>query len=75
MTQRPKPKWNVALLTADFTLRGWNAQELARRSRLSPKTVNRFLDGSVQTTKTMTALAKALKHPLDRYLLHVEAVA
>lgn len=73
--RRPRPCWNVALLTADMTLRGWNAQDFARRARIAPKTVNRFLDESVQTTKTAKKLARALGHPLDRYLSHVEAIA
>jgi len=73
--RRPRPQWNVNLMVADMALKTWNAQHVARRSRLSPKTVNRFFDGSVQTNKTAGKIAKALGHSVERYFSHVEAVA
>jgi plasmid maintenance system antidote protein VapI len=58
-----------------MALRRWNAQDLARASNLSPKTINRFLDGTVQTTKTAGKIADAFGYSVKRYLSHVEAVA
>lgn len=58
-----------------MTAHGWNAQELARQAGTSPKTINRFLDGSVQTTKTAKKIATAMGYAVKRYLARVEVAA
>lgn len=72
---RPTPRWNTSLIVADMTKRRMNAQALARAAGVTPKTINRFLDGSVQTTKTAGKIADAFGVRLTRYLTHIEAVA
>lgn len=69
---RPTPRWNVERLVRDMTLRCMNAQTLAARAGVTPKTVNRFLDGSTQTTKTAGKIAGALGYSVKRYLVRIE---
>jgi lambda repressor-like predicted transcriptional regulator len=67
--------WNAERLAADMAIRGWNNHELARRAGLSYKTVERFVTGETQTSKTAVKLATALGYSVRRYFSHVEAVA
>lgn len=74
--RRPIARWDVERITSDMAQRSWNAQALARAAGVSPKTVNRFLDGTVQTAKTAGKIAAAFGYTTPRrYLSHVEAVA
>lgn len=52
----------------DMTAKGWEIADLARHSRLSTRTVYRFISGEVQTSKTARAIAKALGFSVRRYL-------
>lgn len=60
--------YDVALMERDVRARGWLPIDLARRARVSHMTVYRFLRGERQTPRTALRLAKALGHPLNRYL-------
>lgn len=71
----PRPCWNVERIVTDMALRGWNTSTLAREAGIAHKTVDRFLTGRVQTTKTAAAIANAFGYSVKRYLSHVEAVA
>lgn len=72
---KPKACWNVERITADMALRRWNTGTLAKRAGISHKTVDRFLSGQVQTSKTAGLIADALGYSVKRYFSHVEAVA
>jgi len=69
--QRLTPHYNVARLSADMALRGWNQTDLARASQLSIVTVSNFLRGHRQTARSMAAIANALGYPIKRYFSHV----
>lgn len=64
-----RPSYNVDLLRADMARRGWLATHLARHAKVSDMTVSRFLSGSRRTAPVAKKLAKALGHPIDRYLV------
>lgn len=72
---KPKPCWNVERITGDMALKGWNTSALARAAGISHKTVDRFLNGDVQTAKTAARIAVALGYSPRRYFSHVEQVA
>ena len=44
----------------------WSAAELARRARLSPKTVSRIENGEAAYSHTIAAIARALSEGLGR---------
>lgn len=71
----PQAVWNTKRVAEDMALKGWNAQEVARRGGLSYKTVERFLSGETQTAKTAVKIAAAMGYSVRRYFSHVEAVA
>jgi hypothetical protein len=64
-----RPTWDVAKMRDDMALKGWLANELARRAGVADMTAYRFLDGSVQTPPTAKKLAAALGHSVRRYLI------
>lgn len=73
---KPRAHWNVELVASDMASRGWNSSALAKAAGVTPKTIDRFLDGRVQTAKTAKAIAAAFGYKTtQRYLLRVEAVA
>ncbi len=73
---KPKAQWNVELVTTDMASRGWNSAVLAKEAGVAQKTIDRFLDGTVQTAKTALAIAEAFGYKTtSRYLLGVESVA
>jgi transcriptional regulator with XRE-family HTH domain len=71
----PRPRFDVARLIADMTVRGWNNSDLARAADVSAMTVSRFLRGEAQTAKVAERLARALGYTVRRYLSKAEAVA
>lgn len=56
----------------DMAAKGWEVADLARESKLSVRTVYRFLNGEVQTKKTARAIAEAMGFAVRRYLKAVE---
>ncbi len=70
---RPRPRFNVAKIITDMTVRGWNAFDLAKAAGKDPVTINTFLAGQTQTPKTAAAIAAALGYSPRRYFSHVEA--
>ena len=75
MKQQPRVVWDTSKVVADRDLRGWSTHTLATRAGLSYKTVDRFLNGEVQTAKTALKIATAMGYSIRRYFSHVEAVA
>lgn len=73
--KQPQVVWDTHRLTADMALRGWNVHDVARKAGVSYKTVERFLSGEVQTSKTALKIATAFGYSVRRYFSHVEAVA
>jgi transcriptional regulator with XRE-family HTH domain len=68
-------RYDEALMLRDIAERGTNAYQLAIKAKLSPTTVNNFLNGRRQTAKTMHKLAKALRaRPAQDYIIGVERV-
>jgi plasmid maintenance system antidote protein VapI len=72
MSTKLQPVWDVRLMADDMAVKGWHVADMARASGLSYKTVQRFLDGTVQTAKTAGKLAAALgRTTTRRYLRRV----
>lgn len=69
------PRYDVERMFRDIVGKGWQANELARRAKVSPSTVTRFLSGEFQTPKMAKRLSKALGHGPAHYLIDQEAVA
>lgn len=69
------PRYDVDRMYRDMVAKGWQAIELARRSKVSPSTVTRFLSGEYQTPKMAKRLSRALGHGPAHYLLDELAVA
>lgn len=65
----PTPIYDVALLKADMTAKGWLPIDLARKASISHMTVSRFFSGERQTARTAKKLADALGRQLRRYLV------
>ena len=59
---------NRAALVADMVALGWTQRELARRARVTEMRLSRVLTGTSQSQRTVAALARALRQPVDRYL-------
>jgi transcriptional regulator with XRE-family HTH domain len=74
-TTRPKARYNLELMVADMTLRGWNDSDLADKAALSKMTVSRFMTGKAQTARVAKKLAGALGRSVSRYLVRVESAA
>ena len=55
-----------------MALKGWMNNDLARAAGVSGMTVTRFLRSERQTAKTAERLARALGHPVRRYLISPE---
>lgn len=72
----PVIRFDTQRMAEDIALKGWTKVDLAKRARVADMTVIRFLRGERQTGKTAKKLAKALGHPVERYLIRLsEAVA
>lgn len=69
MHNRSGASYDVALMRADLTARGWLPIDLARKAHVSHMTVGRFLSGERQTARTAKKLADALGRSLRRYLV------
>jgi transcriptional regulator with XRE-family HTH domain len=66
-TKRATIKVDVTRIEADLLERGWNASDLARRSKLSRSRVSRFLSGEHQSAKTLARIAKSLGRTPSHY--------
>lgn len=53
----------------DMAAQGMDVAELARKSRLSGRTVYRFINNEVQSLRAAKAIAKGLGYSVKRYLL------
>ena len=72
MLNKFKPRYDAALIRQDAGALGWDDSELAKRCRKNVGTISLFLGDGRQTPKTAKAIARALKQPVDRYLLPIE---
>lgn len=62
-------RFNAQLMAEDIAAKGWSPAEFARLAGVADMTVYRFLDGTSQTAPTAKKLAKALRRPIERYLI------
>lgn len=63
-------------LAFDMAAQSMDVADLARKSKLSGRTVYRFINNEVQTVRAARALSKALGYSVRRYLLPLtESVA
>lgn len=56
----------------DMAAKPWDVDELAKRAKLSGRTVYRFINNEVQTLTSAKALARALGYSVKRYLIQTE---
>ena len=61
--------FNHELLERDAAREGLNGSNLARKARVSQMTVSRFFRGGTIKPGTAKKLARALKQPLERYIV------
>lgn len=73
--KRPIPVFDAAQVVADMTAKGLDINGLTLRTGLGHMTIRRFLDGSIQTTKTATRIADALGYSVRRYFAGVRDAA
>lgn len=73
--KRPIPVFNTARIVEDMTSKGLDIMALARITGRHHATIRRFLEGSVQTTKTATQIAGALGYSVRRYVSGVKEAA
>ena len=57
------------LMRDDMAIRAWLQTDIARRSKLSDDTISKFFRGMNNSVRTAKAIAKALGHPVSRYLI------
>jgi transcriptional regulator with XRE-family HTH domain len=67
--RRPIVRFNTHLILEDAGARGWMATDLARVSGVSDGTLSNALKGIRCTAKTVSKLAQALGHPVERYVV------
>ena len=60
--------YNVSRMNTDRLAAGWTYSKLAQKMKVHPSTVSRFLRGQLQHPATAMRMAKALGHPLSRYV-------
>lgn len=52
----------------DMISRAWTQTELARRARVTDSAVSRLLNGKSTSLHQISRVAKALGHPIERYV-------
>lgn len=65
--------FRTGLVVEDMTALGWQSIDLARRCQVAPSTVTRFLSGQRQTARVAAKIAKALRRPIERYVIREAA--
>lgn len=70
-------RFNVELMVADMTKKGWLLSDLAEAASVAPSTVGRFMSGAHQTAPMAKKLGEALGYDAERYFVSAtsEAVA
>lgn len=70
-------RYDVALIQEDMASLGLQSIDVARRCRPSAaaSSVTRFLHGTHQTARMAKRIARALRHPLERYTLRASEAA
>ncbi len=66
--ERPVLMFDRQRLAEDMAAKGWDIKDLARSADISNRTVYRFLNGEIQTIRTVKKLASALGYSVRRYL-------
>lgn len=65
----PALKYDVDRMRLDIAARGWLPVDLARRAKVNPASVTRFLSGEFQTPRMAKKLSKPLGKSPDHYLV------
>lgn len=65
----PALKYDVERMRLDIAAKGWLPVDLARRAKVNPASVTRFLSGEFQTPRMAKKLSKPLGKPPDHYLV------
>lgn len=71
----PVVRFNTQLMAEDAAALGLSKVDWAKRARVSDMTVIRFLRGDSQTNPTAKKLARALRKPVERYVVRSNAQA
>lgn len=58
-------------VTFDMASQGMDVADLARKSKLSGRTVYRFINNEVQSLRAAKAISQALGYSLKRYLMPI----
>ena len=61
-------EFDTELLWRDAVAKGWNQRALAKKAKVSPMTVSRFLAGQSRNPRTARKLAQAIGTSVDRYM-------
>lgn len=69
----PSPHYDVDRIRRDIAAKGWLPVDLARRAKVNPASVTRFLSGEFQTPRMAKRLSKALGKGPAHYLVSTEA--
>lgn len=65
--------YDVERMKRDIAAKGWLPVDLARRAKVNPASVTRFLSGEFQTPRMAKRLSKPLGRAADYYLVDTEA--
>ena len=67
-TYRPV-RWDITKIFRDVAAKGWTMAKLSDASGVSKMTIINLRRVGKPTPTTMAKIAKALKQPIDRYIL------
>lgn len=62
-------RYDVERMRLDIAAKGWLPVDLARRAKVNPASVTRFLSGEFQTARMAKRLSKALGNDPGHYLI------
>ena len=65
---RVRPRIDRERLVEDMAAKGWLQRDLAAKAGLHVMTVSRLMRGHLASVKVLTKAAKALGHPVRRYI-------
>lgn len=68
-------RYDVSRMQDDMTALGLQPVDVARRSRVARSSITRFFNGTVQTPRMAKRISKALRQPLERYLIRTSEAA
>ena len=62
-------RWNISLVFRDIAAKGWTMEKMAEMSGVTAQTLGNLKRIGKPTPTTMAKIAKALKQPIERYIL------